>query len=93
MTKMTLVTEIVVIIYCIAYTYNRKQTHSKLRQLQLLQLLQLELQRELSDFSPQNGLDIAIFPIFAPAKSGEIDLARESAFFALFLDSESGQFI
>jgi len=24
-------------------------------------------------------------PIFAPAISGEIDLARESAFFALFL--------
>ena len=32
------------------------------------------------------------FPIFAPAISGEIDLARESAFFALFLYSESGQF-
>ena len=31
-------------------------------------------------------------PIFALAKSGEIDLARESAFFALFLVSESGQF-
>ena len=30
-------------------------------------------------FLPQNGLDIAIFPIFAPAKSGEIDLARESS--------------
>ena len=43
-------------------------------------------------FLPQNSLDIAIFPIFAIAKSGEIDLARESAFFALFLDSESGQF-
>ena len=28
------------------------------------------------------------FLIFAPAKSGEIDLARESAFFALFLDCE-----
>jgi hypothetical protein len=28
------------------------------------------------------------FPIFAPANSGEIDLARESAFFALFLDCE-----
>jgi hypothetical protein len=43
-------------------------------------------------FLPQNGLDIAIFPIFAIAKSGEIDLARESAFFALFLSSELGQF-
>ena len=43
-------------------------------------------------FSPQNGLDMAIFPIFAPAKSGEIDLARESAFFALFLEGELGQF-
>jgi len=32
------------------------------------------------------------FPIFAIANSGEIDLARESAFFALFLDSKSGQF-
>ena len=32
------------------------------------------------------------YPIFAPAISGEIDLARESAFFALFLSSESGQF-
>ena len=32
------------------------------------------------------------FPIFALAKSGEIDLARESAFFALFLGGESGQF-
>jgi len=31
-------------------------------------------------------------PIFAPAISGEIDLARESTFFALFLSSESGQF-
>ena len=28
------------------------------------------------------------FPIFALAKTGEIDLARESAFFALFLDCE-----
>jgi len=27
-------------------------------------------------------------PIFVPAISGEIDLARESAFFALFLTSE-----
>jgi len=33
------------------------------------------------------------FPIFALANSGEIDLARESAFFALFLDCESSQFI
>ena len=33
------------------------------------------------------------FPIFALAKSGEIDLARESAFFALFLDNELGQFM
>ena len=32
------------------------------------------------------------FLIFAPAKSGEIDLARESAFFALFLRGELGQF-
>jgi hypothetical protein len=32
------------------------------------------------------------FPIFAPAKTGEIVAARESAFFALFLVSESGQF-
>ena len=32
------------------------------------------------------------FPIFAPAKTGEIVAARESAFFALFLDDESGQF-
>ena len=32
------------------------------------------------------------FPIFAVAISGEIGVARESAFFALFLDSESGQF-
>jgi len=32
------------------------------------------------------------FPIFAPAKTGEIVLARESAFFALFLSSELGQF-
>jgi len=32
------------------------------------------------------------FPIFAPAKTGEIDLARESAFFALFLHSELAQF-
>ena len=31
------------------------------------------------------------FPIFAPAISGEIDLARESAFFALFLNGELGQ--
>ena len=35
---------------------------------------------------------MAIFPIFAIAKSGEIDLARESAFFTLFHSSESGQF-
>ena len=60
--------------------------------LQLLQLLQLKMHREHDVFSFQNGVDIAIFPIFAPAKSGEIDLARESAFFALFLDGESGQF-
>ena len=33
-----------------------------------------------------------IFPIFAPAIPGEIGTARESAFFALFLDGESGQF-
>lgn len=39
-------------------------------------------------FSRKNGFDMAIFPIFAPANSGEIDLARESAFFALFLVSE-----
>ena len=32
------------------------------------------------------------FPIFAPAILGEIGVARESAFFALFLDGESGQF-
>jgi len=32
------------------------------------------------------------FPIFAPAKTGEIVAARESAFFALFLIGESGQF-
>jgi len=32
------------------------------------------------------------FPIFAPAIPGEIGVARESAFFALFLSSESGQF-
>ena len=31
------------------------------------------------------------FPIFCPAISGEIDMARESAFFALFLVRESGQ--
>jgi len=35
---------------------------------------------------------IHFFPIFAPAKSREIDLVRESAFFALFLRGESGQF-
>ena len=35
---------------------------------------------------------IQIFPIFAPAKTGENGLARESAFFALFLDGESAQF-
>ena len=34
-----------------------------------------------------------IFPIFAPAIPGEIGTARESAFFALFLDSEPRQFI
>jgi len=43
-------------------------------------------------FSPQNGFDTAIFPIFAPAIPGEIGTARESAFFALFLVNESGQF-
>ena len=32
------------------------------------------------------------FPIFVPAISGEIDLARESAFFALFLNGELAQF-
>ena len=32
------------------------------------------------------------FPIFAFANSGEIDLARESAFFALLLTSELGHF-
>jgi hypothetical protein len=33
-----------------------------------------------------------ILPIFAPAIPGEIGMARESAFFALFLDDESAQF-
>jgi hypothetical protein len=33
-----------------------------------------------------------ILRIFAPAKTGEIVSARESAFFALFLSSESAQF-
>jgi hypothetical protein len=33
-----------------------------------------------------------ILSIFAPAIPGEIGTARESAFFALFLDGESGQF-
>jgi hypothetical protein len=35
---------------------------------------------------------IHFFPIFAPAKPRENGFARESAFFALFLDGESGQF-
>jgi len=35
---------------------------------------------------------IHFFPIFAPAIPGEIGVARESAFFALFLNSESAQF-
>ena len=34
-----------------------------------------------------------IICIFALAKTGEIVSARESAFFALFLGDESGQFI
>jgi hypothetical protein len=34
-----------------------------------------------------------ILSIFAPAIPGEIGTARESAFFALFLDCESSQFI
>jgi len=38
------------------------------------------------------SLTIHFFPIFAPAIPGEIGTARESAFFALFLIGESGQF-
>ena len=93
MTKTTLEVWKVVIIYCILEFFKPKRAQSQWRLLQLLQLLQLVLQRDFYVFRYKKGLNIAIFPIFAPAKSGEIDLARESAFFALFLACESGQFI
>ena len=38
------------------------------------------------------GLHVSIFPYFCPAILGKIGVARESAFFALFLIGESGQF-
>ena len=75
--------------------YNFLQKNSektKMKTVAVVAVLQLNSAGCFMIFLPQNGLDIAIFPIFAIAKSGEIDLARESAFFALFLSSELGQF-
>jgi hypothetical protein len=45
--------------------------------------------QKISSFSP---CPKEIFPIFAPAIPGEIGVARESAFFALFLSSKLGHF-
>ena len=44
------------------------------------------------NFDPLRIVESKDFPIFAPAFPGEIGTARESAFFALFLIGESGQF-
>ena len=44
------------------------------------------------NFDPLRIVESKDFPIFAPAKTGEIVAARESAFFALFLDCEPRHF-
>ncbi len=43
------------------------------------------------NFDPLRIVESKDFPIFAPAKTGEIVEARESAFFALFFSSELAQ--